>query len=39
MRWLLDLAIDLLDLGVVKAVVKLLARRFVQRPSPNRRTA
>ena len=30
MRWLLDLAIAFLALGAVEAVVKPLARRFVQ---------
>lgn len=31
MRWLLDLAVAFLALGVVEALVKPLARRFVQR--------
>lgn len=31
MRWLLDLAVAFLALGAVEAVVKPLARRFVQR--------
>ena len=31
MRWLLDLAVAFLALGVLEAVVKPLARRFVQR--------
>jgi hypothetical protein len=31
MRWLLNLAIAFLALGAVEAVVKPLARRFVQR--------
>jgi hypothetical protein len=31
MRWLLDLAIAFLALGVLEAVVKPLARRFVHR--------
>jgi hypothetical protein len=31
MRWLLDLAIAFLALGLLEAVVKPLARRFVQR--------
>ena len=31
MRWLLDLALAFLALGVIEALVKPLARRFVQR--------
>ncbi len=31
MRWLLDLAVAFLALGVIEALVKPLARRFVQR--------
>ena len=30
MRWLLDMALDFLALGVLEALVKPLARRFVQ---------
>jgi hypothetical protein len=31
MRWLLDLAVAFIALGVIEALVKPLARRFVQR--------